>query len=58
MWDVNEEPRINNKVLKRVGEKFQLSQLAQDLAHNYVLNNVPCLAPWVEYVYFTLKITL
>jgi hypothetical protein len=48
VWDVDEEERVYGEVLEGSGSKFHLLPSAWDFAHQYVLTNATCLAPWVR----------
>jgi hypothetical protein len=50
VWDADEEEGVYGEVLEGSGSKFHLLPSAQDLAHQYVLTNAACLAPWVRYL--------
>jgi len=47
IWDPYEEG-VCGEVLEGAGIKFILPKECHDLAHQYVLTNVTCLAPWVR----------
>ncbi len=47
IWDANEEEGVCSEVLEGVGIKFILNSGCQDLAHQHVLTNASCMAPWV-----------
>ncbi len=50
IWDVDEEKGVYGEVLEGSRSKFRLLPSAWDLAHQYVLTNATCLAPWVRYL--------
>jgi hypothetical protein len=49
VWDANEEEGVYGEVLEGSRSKFRLLPSTRDLAHQYVLTNAACLAPWVRY---------
>ncbi len=48
IWDPYEEKKVYGEVLEGAGIKFILPKECHDLAHQYVLTNTPCFAPWVK----------
>ncbi len=48
IWDAYEEEGVCGEVLEGAGIKFILPKECHDLAHQYVLTNTSCLAPWVR----------
>jgi hypothetical protein len=47
IWDEDEEKGVCSEVLEGAGIKFILNNGCRDLAHQYVLTNVSCMALWV-----------
>jgi hypothetical protein len=47
--DANEEEGVGGEVVEGATAKLTLDLVAQDVAHQYVITNVACLAPWVQY---------
>jgi hypothetical protein len=48
IWDADEEEGVCSEVLEGAGIKFILDSGCWDLAHQYVLTNASCMAPWVR----------
>jgi hypothetical protein len=48
IWDAYEEEGVCGEVLEGARIKFILPKKCHDLAHQYVLTNTSCLAPWVR----------
>jgi len=49
IWDAYEEEGVYGEVVEGATTKLTLDPIAQDVAHQYVITNVACLAPWVRY---------
>jgi hypothetical protein len=49
IWDANEEEGVDGEVVEGAATKFTLDPVARDVAHQYVIINVACLALWVRY---------
>jgi hypothetical protein len=49
IWDVDEEEGVYGEVMEGAATKLTLDPVARDVAHQYVITNVACLAPWVQY---------
>jgi len=47
IWNADEEEVVCGEVLEGAATKIFLDPEARDLAHQYVITNVSCLAPWV-----------
>ncbi len=47
IWDGNKEEGVCSEVLEGARIKFILDSECRDLAHQYVLMNASCMAPWV-----------
>jgi hypothetical protein len=49
IWDVDEEEGVYGEVMEGAATKLTLDHVARDVARQYVITNVACLAPWVQY---------
>jgi hypothetical protein len=49
IWDVDEEEEVYGEVMEGAATKLILDPITQDVAHQYVITNVACLALWVQY---------
>jgi hypothetical protein len=47
VWDANEKG-VCGEILEGTGTRFNLDSEVKDLAHQYVLTNVACVALWVQ----------
>jgi hypothetical protein len=48
IWDVNEEEGDVIEMHEGAGAKFLMCPSLRDLAHQYVLNNISIMSPWLE----------
>ncbi len=53
IWDPDEEEGVCDEVLEGAVTQFRLDPIVRELARQYVLTNVPCLAPWVRCIHMT-----
>jgi hypothetical protein len=49
IWDADEEEGVYGEVVEGAATKLTLDPVTRDVAHQYVITNVACLAPWVRY---------
>ncbi len=49
IWDADEEEGVYGEVVEGAATKLTLDPVARDVAHQYVITNVACLTPWVQY---------
>ncbi len=49
IWDADEEEGVYGEVVEGAATKWTLDPVTRDVAHQYVITNVACLAPWVQY---------
>jgi len=48
IWDVDEEEGDAIEMFEGAGAKFFMSIGLRDLAHQYVLNNISIMSPWLK----------
>ncbi len=48
IWDVDEEEGDATEMHEGLGAKFLTNRGLWDLAHQYVLNNISIMSPWLE----------
>jgi hypothetical protein len=49
IWDADEKEGVYGEVLEGAATKLTLDPVTREVAHQYVITNVACLAPWVRY---------
>jgi hypothetical protein len=49
IWDADEEEGVYGEVVEGAATKLTLDPVTRDVAHQYVITNVACLASWVRY---------
>jgi hypothetical protein len=49
IWDADEEEGVYGEVLEGAATRLTLDPVTREVAHQYVITNVACLAPWVRY---------
>jgi hypothetical protein len=48
-WDADEKEGVYGEVVEGAATKLTLDPVTRDVAHQYVITNVACLALWVHY---------
>jgi hypothetical protein len=49
IWDADEDEGVYGEVVEGAATKLTLDPVTRDVAHQYVITNVACLAPWIRY---------